>query len=106
MREAAFSECGAHWNVAAEIEFFCIRCQLVGAGCGVAVVDPVVSRPFLCGPCNYRIAILSPTHEELSLTIAGRERLGWLSAGRTRASCEARKERVSTDQVACAATSK
>lgn len=72
---AAFSEYGARWNVVAETEFFSTACEMVGAGCGIGIVDPVVSWPFtrdlIVRPfkpaINYRIAILSPTHEEMSL---------------------------------------
>lgn len=71
---SAFSGHGARWNVVAETEFFSTACELVAAGRGVGVVDPVVSRPFtrdlVLRPfkpaISYQIAILSPTHEELS----------------------------------------
>ncbi|WP_315838259.1 LysR substrate-binding domain-containing protein [Bradyrhizobium prioriisuperbiae] len=72
---SAFSEYGARWNVVAETEFFSSACELVAAGVGVGIVDPVVSRPFtrdlVLRPfkpaISYRVAILSPTGEELSL---------------------------------------
>ena len=71
---SAFSEYGARWNVVAETEFFSTACQLVAEGCGVGIVDPVVSKPFTEGlitrpfkpRIQYQIAILSPTHEALS----------------------------------------
>jgi DNA-binding transcriptional LysR family regulator len=71
---AAFSEYGARWNVVAETEFFSSACELVAAGIGVGIVDPVVSAPFtadvVCRPfrpaISYEIAILHPLHEELS----------------------------------------
>jgi DNA-binding transcriptional LysR family regulator len=71
---SAFSGCGARWNVVAETEFFSTACELVAAGRGIGVVDPVVSRPFtgdlVLRPfkpvISYAIAILFPTHEELS----------------------------------------
>lgn len=71
---SAFSEYGARWNVVAETEFFATACELVSAGRGIGVVDPVVSRPFIAGlvtrpfkpAISYQIAILYPTHEEIS----------------------------------------
>lgn len=74
----AFSEHGAHWNVIAETEFFSTACELVAAGCGVGIVDPVVSRPFTGNvvlvpfkpSIEYQIAILLPTREELSQVAA------------------------------------
>ena len=71
---SAFSEYGARWNVVAETEFFATACEFVSAGRGIGVVDPVVSRPFSAGlvtrpfkpAISYQIAILYPTHEELS----------------------------------------
>ncbi|MNF51184.1 Hca operon transcriptional activator [compost metagenome] len=71
---AAFSEYGAAWNVVAETEFFATACELVRAGCGVGIVDPVVSLPFTGGlvlkpfspTIRYEIALLFPTHETLS----------------------------------------
>jgi DNA-binding transcriptional LysR family regulator len=71
---AAFSEYGARWNVIAETEFFSTACELVSAGCGVGIVDPVVSAPFAANvvrrpfvpKINYVIAVLYPTNEELS----------------------------------------
>jgi DNA-binding transcriptional LysR family regulator len=74
----AFSEHGAHWNVTAETEFFSTACELVAAGCGVGIVDPVVSRPFTENVVlvpfepniEYQIAILLPTREELSQVAA------------------------------------
>jgi DNA-binding transcriptional LysR family regulator len=71
---SAFSDYGARWNVVAETEFFASACELVAAGSGVGVVDPVVSRPFterlVLRPfrpvITYQIAILSPINEELS----------------------------------------
>lgn len=72
---AAFSEHGARWNVVAETEFFATACELVAAGCGVGLVDPVVSAPFTADvvrrpfspAISYEIAILRPLHDELSL---------------------------------------
>lgn len=71
---AAFSEYGARWNVVAETEFFSSACELVAAGVGVGIVDPVVSAPFTADvvrrpfrpAISYEIAILHPLHEELS----------------------------------------
>jgi DNA-binding transcriptional LysR family regulator len=71
---SAFSGCGARWNVVAETELFSTACELVAAGRGLGIVDPVVSRPFtgdlilrpLKPAISYEIAILFPTHEELS----------------------------------------
>lgn len=70
----AFSEYGARWNVVAETEFFSSACELVAAGVGVGIVDPVVSAPFTADvvrrpfrpAISYEIAILHPLHEELS----------------------------------------
>ncbi len=70
----AFSAYGAAWNVVAETEFFSTACELVCAGMGVGIVDPVVSRPFsknlLLKPFSpaikYEIALLLPTQEEPS----------------------------------------
>lgn len=67
----AFSEYGASWNVVAETEFFSTACELVAAGLGVGIVDPVVSRPFTGGlvlrpfhpSIRYEVALLHPTHE-------------------------------------------
>lgn len=71
---AAFSEYGARWNVVAETEFFSSACELVAAGIGVGIVDPVVSAPFTADvvrrpfrpAISYEVAILHPLHEELS----------------------------------------
>ncbi len=71
---SAFSEYGARWHVVAETEFFSTACELVTAGRGIGVVDPVVSQPFTKDlalrpfkpAISYQIAILYPTHEELS----------------------------------------
>ncbi|MFA5120967.1 LysR substrate-binding domain-containing protein [Zavarzinia sp.] len=70
----AFSQYGARWNVVAETEFFSTACELVAAGCGVGIIDPVVSNPFtedvvkrpFVPTIKYEIAILHPTHGELS----------------------------------------
>ncbi len=70
----AFSKYGAHWNVVAETEFFSTACELVEAGCGVGVIDPVVSTPFTANvikrpfrpAIDYGVAILHPPFEELS----------------------------------------
>lgn len=70
----AFSAYGSSWNVVAETEFFSTACELVGAGLGVGIVDPVVSKsftrhlvlkPFLPA-IRYEIALLLPTQEEPS----------------------------------------
>ncbi|SFW21101.1 DNA-binding transcriptional LysR family regulator [Pseudomonas fluorescens] len=70
----AFSAYGSSWNVVAETEFFSTACELVGAGLGVGIVDPVVSRsftrhlvlkPFLPA-IRYEIALLLPIQEESS----------------------------------------
>jgi len=71
---SAFSECGARWNVVAETEFFSTACELVLAGRSIGVIDPVVSRQFTAGlatrpfkpAISYQVAILYPTHEEIS----------------------------------------
>ncbi|MDN3219756.1 LysR substrate-binding domain-containing protein [Pseudomonas nunensis] len=70
----AFSTYGAAWNVVAETEFFSTACELVGAGMGVGIIDPVVSRPFskdlvlrpFSPAIKYEIALLLPTQEEPS----------------------------------------
>ena len=46
---SAFSAYGARWNVVAEVEYFATVCELVSAGCGVGLVDPLVSMPFTGG---------------------------------------------------------
>ncbi|WP_103308557.1 MULTISPECIES: LysR substrate-binding domain-containing protein [unclassified Pseudomonas] len=70
----AFSTYGSSWNVVAETEFFSTACELVGAGLGVGIVDPVVSKsftrhlvlkPFLPA-IRYEIALLLPIQEESS----------------------------------------
>jgi DNA-binding transcriptional LysR family regulator len=69
---AAFSAHGARWNVVAETEFFSTACELVAAGCGVGIVDPVISKPFTADvlrrpfspTISYEVAILYPLHEE------------------------------------------
>lgn len=71
---AAFSQYGARWNVVAETEFFSTACELVSAGCGVGIIDPVVSTPFTAGVVkkpfrpviNYGVGILYPPFEDLS----------------------------------------
>ncbi len=71
---AAFSQYGARWNVVAETEFFSTACELVAAGIGVGLIDPVVSAPFTGNVVKrkflpeilYEIAILSPTNGEPS----------------------------------------
>ncbi|MEW6640593.1 MAG: LysR family transcriptional regulator [Pseudomonadota bacterium] len=71
---SAFSEYGARWNVVAETEFFSTACELVAAGRGVGIVDPVVSRPFTANvvlrpfkpAIAYQVALLFPVNEELS----------------------------------------
>jgi DNA-binding transcriptional LysR family regulator len=42
----AFSLANAKWNIAAEVQYFVSVCELVAAGCGVGLVDPVISAPF------------------------------------------------------------
>lgn len=42
----AFSLANARWNIAAEVQYFVSVCELVAAGCGVGLVDPVISAPF------------------------------------------------------------
>jgi len=71
---SAFSEYGARWNVVAETEFFSTACELVAAGRGVGLVDPVISRPFTANvvlrpfrpAIAYQVALLFPINEELS----------------------------------------
>jgi DNA-binding transcriptional LysR family regulator len=71
---AAFSQHGARWNVVAETEFFSTACELVSAGVGVGLIDPVVSAPFTANvvkrrfepEIDYEIAILHPTNGERS----------------------------------------
>ncbi|MFG1300078.1 LysR substrate-binding domain-containing protein [Xanthobacter sp. V3C-3] len=71
---AAFSEYGARWSVVAETEVFSTACELVRAGCGVGLIDPIVSAAFTADivrrpfrpTITYEIALLYPTHEELS----------------------------------------
>ncbi|MGR6467948.1 LysR family transcriptional regulator [Rhizobium sp. PAMB 3182] len=70
----AFSKYGARWNVVAETEFFSTACELVEAGCGVGIIDPVVSTPFTGNvvkrpfrpAIDYAVAILYPPFQELS----------------------------------------
>lgn len=70
----AFSKYGANWNVVAETEFFSTACELVEAGCGIGIIDPVVSTPFTGNVVkrpfrpviDYRLAILYPPFQELS----------------------------------------
>lgn len=42
----AFSSFNAKWNVVAEVQYFASVCELVAAGCGAGLVDPVISSPF------------------------------------------------------------
>ena len=42
----AFSSYNAKWNVVAEVQYFATVCELVAAGCGVGLVDPIISSPF------------------------------------------------------------
>jgi DNA-binding transcriptional LysR family regulator len=71
---AAFSQYGAQWNVVAETEFFSTACELVSAGIGVGLIDPVVSAPFtghvvkrpFLPKIMYEIGILYPTTNEPS----------------------------------------
>lgn len=71
---AAFSGYGANWNVVAETEFFSTASEFVAAGCGVGIIDPVVSQAFTANVVlrrfrpviSYQIAILTPTYEEVS----------------------------------------
>ncbi len=70
----AFSEYGARWNVVAETEFFSSACELVARGCGVGIIDPVISASFTANvvlrpfspTISYEVAILYPLHEELA----------------------------------------
>jgi DNA-binding transcriptional LysR family regulator len=71
---AAFSHYGARWNIVAETEFFSTACELVAAGVGVGLIDPVASAPFTANvvrrkfvpDITYEIAILYPTNGERS----------------------------------------
>lgn len=71
---SAFSEYGAVFNVAAETELFSSACELVRAGAGVGLIDPVISAPFADGlalrpfypEIRYSVAILRPPHGQLS----------------------------------------
>lgn len=45
----AFSQYGAKWNVVAQTEYYASACQLVRAGRGVSVIDPVISSAFADG---------------------------------------------------------
>jgi DNA-binding transcriptional LysR family regulator len=71
---AAFSQYGARWNVVAETEFSATACELVAAGIGVGLIDPVASAPFTANVIRrkfvpnitYEIAILYPTNGERS----------------------------------------
>ena len=71
---AAFAHYGARWNIVAETEFFSSACELVSAGVGVGVIDPVASAPFTANVVRrkfvpdipYEIAILYPTNGERS----------------------------------------
>jgi DNA-binding transcriptional LysR family regulator len=70
----AFSQYEARWNIVAETEYFATACELVSAGCGVGVIDPVVSTPFTANIVKrkfvplieYRIAILHPSTDARS----------------------------------------
>jgi DNA-binding transcriptional LysR family regulator len=42
----AFSVHNSKWSVVAEVQYFATVCELVAAGCGVGLVDPVISSPF------------------------------------------------------------
>lgn len=42
----AFAMSDANWNIAAEVQYLVSVCELVAAGCGVGVVDPVTSAQF------------------------------------------------------------
>ncbi|MDR7147740.1 DNA-binding transcriptional LysR family regulator [Rhizobium sp. BE258] len=43
---SAFSRAGSVWNVVAEVDYFASVCELVSAGCGVGIVDSIISTPF------------------------------------------------------------
>ena len=45
----AFAQYGAVWNVVAETEYYVSACEMVKAGIGVSLVDPVISAPFFEG---------------------------------------------------------
>lgn len=45
----AFAQHGAVWNVVAETEYYVSACEMVRAGLGVSLVDPVISAPFFQG---------------------------------------------------------
>ena len=71
----AFSQYNSHWNVVAEVQYFASVCELVAAGCGVGLVDPVISSPFTggvvrrkCDPgISYEIGLLYPEGQSTSL---------------------------------------
>lgn len=72
---AAFSQYGARWNVVAETELFSTASEMVAAGCGVGLIDPVISTPFTANVVkrpfrpniHYDVAILSPPFDDMSL---------------------------------------
>jgi DNA-binding transcriptional LysR family regulator len=43
---SAFSSYNSKWNVVAEVQYFATVCELVAAGCGVGLVDQIISSPF------------------------------------------------------------
>lgn len=45
----AFAQHGAVWNVVAETEYYVSACEMVRAGLGVSLIDPVISAPFIEG---------------------------------------------------------
>jgi len=71
----AFSQYNSHWNVVAEVQYFASVCELVAAGCGVGLVDPVISSPFTGGvvrrkfepAISYEIGLLYPEGQSTSL---------------------------------------
>lgn len=73
-----FSRVGSRWNVIAEVDYFASVCELVSAGCGVGIVDSVISTPFTQHVARrpfephimYEIGLLYPESSSSSL-IAG-----------------------------------
>lgn len=72
--KAPLKELAARYSLNRKTEVFSTACELVRAGCGVGLIDPIVSAAFTADivrrpfrpTITYEIALLYPTHEELS----------------------------------------
>lgn len=75
---SAFSQADSRWNVVAEVDYFASVCELVSAGCGVGIVDSVISTPFTENVVRrpfepqilYEVGLLYPESSSASL-VAG-----------------------------------